>query len=101
MTKRMPTLAAMPGIFDDVTLEEIGPEVAEASLRAPGPHQRDIRSDTLFRYIDLMLAGEWHQSPESALVYDAVGRLVNGQHRLMAVLITRKPQVFPIIRRKE
>ena len=32
---------------------------------------------------------------------DAVGRLVNGQHRLMAVLITRKPQVFPIIRRKE
>lgn len=67
------------------SIETITPNVAQNILDHKNYGNRKIRPSVVERYARIMLAGDWHLSPE-AIVISKTGRLLNGQHRLSAVV---------------
>ena len=64
----------------------ITPEVAESMLK--GPNIRQVRKPTLDKYIRQLKEGTWWMNGET-IKFDASGLLVDGQHRLLAVMQTK------------
>lgn len=48
-------------------------------------------------YADQMRLGLWHVHAQSPILLDEAGRLQNGQHRLLAVIISGRSCTFPIV----
>jgi hypothetical protein len=72
----------------------VDPETARQMLSAQeGHHNRKTRPGAVARYAATMRSGSWVTSPEP-LVFSPSGRLLNGQHRLNAVVKTGMPQTF-------
>lgn len=65
-------------------VEKITPEVAEEWLEV-NTHNRDIRGAVVTEYAGAMKRGEWRLNGE-AIKFDHEGNLLDGQHRLWAVL---------------
>lgn len=70
----------------------ITPEIA-ADMLTRNDGNRPLRPRTWQGYAKDMLAGKWRQTHE-AIAVAADGRLINGQHRLMAVVHSGIAQVF-------
>jgi hypothetical protein len=45
-------------------------------------------------YAEAMTSGSWHVSPQNVFAFDETGRLIDGQHRLKAITISRTPIEF-------
>lgn len=78
-------------ITKEMTYETITPEIAAKWVENVHPEQRKLRRDT--RVVDLALImekGQWGLSSD-AIVLDEQGRVINGQHRLHAVVLVGKP----------
>lgn len=73
----------------------IDPFTAEQLLRKRGSNQRLIEMDRAFLYADQMRLGLWNND-QSAIMLDMDGNLINGQHRMLALVIAQMPGVFPI-----
>lgn len=72
----------------------IGPQLASEILAAQtGHHNRRLRPGAVARYAATMRAGTWVTAPEP-LLFAPSGRLLNGQHRLNAVIKVGQPQTF-------
>lgn len=80
-----------------VSVEKIGPDDAEALLARNYQGQRAIRDQTVKTYIDDMENGRWTLSND-AITVDVEGRLINGQHRLSAVLRSGTTHEFLVVR---
>jgi hypothetical protein len=63
----------------------ITPEMAKEMLDESNFSNRNIRNGVVNRYAKMMLDGDWKLSPEP-IVFATNGRLLNGQHRLSAVV---------------
>jgi hypothetical protein len=83
MAKLMP-VAPPPTQPERVTMK-IGPEQAKALLDKLHPMQRSVTRRAVAEYAETMKAGLWTLSPHG-IVIDAEGRLVDGQHRMQAVV---------------
>lgn len=66
---------------------EVSPEVAQ-KLLSNNPENRPIEEDRVREYADKMRRGEWKEKMHggSPLIVMKEGELINGQHRLMAVV---------------
>lgn len=69
----------------DVTLEQITPEQAEEWLEHHNTHNRRIRKGQVANLAQDMQAGRWMFTGDS-IKFDQDGTLLDGQHRLAAVL---------------
>lgn len=80
-----------------VTMTVVTPRLAERWL-ASNTHNRKLRKHRVTAYALAMERGEWQPAGDSAIVLDADGRILNGQHRLAAVVMADTPQVFMVLR---
>lgn len=64
---------------------KIGPDQAKALLDKLHPMQRSVNRRAVAEYAEAMKAGLWTLSPHG-IVMDSEGRLVDGQHRMLAVV---------------
>lgn len=79
--------------FEVVT---VTPTMAEAWL-GKNRHNRNVRPQDVIRYARAMSNGEWMLTGE-ALKFSADGSLVDGQHRLLAVIEAGRPVTFLVIK---
>jgi hypothetical protein len=79
-----------------MTRETITPEVAETYL-GRNRRNRHLRSATVTRYARDMANGEWLYTGE-AIKFDADGNLLDGQHRLHAIVEADCPIELEVIR---
>lgn len=92
----VPELDAAPG-FDPIRdpsaewsgIVEVTPELARVWLKR-NTDNRPLSRSTVRRYTKLMGAGRWLVSAD-AVAFDTAGKLVNGQHRLHAVVQHGQP----------
>lgn len=73
----------------------VTPELAEKMLES-NTSNRNLRKQTVGKYSATMKAGNWTTSPES-ISFDTNGVVLNGQHRLHAVVNSGVSQNFLIV----
>ena len=86
----------IPGSSDgvDVKVVEVGPDLAEEWLQRNRRNRR-IRDERVERYAEQITGGEWMLSPD-AIAFDYNGKLINGQHRLKAIIKAEMPARFMV-----
>ncbi len=85
----MVTLPKTASQFDSVFLVDVTPAMAEEWLRANNAYNRPISPATAYRYCNQMLAGRWKRIHQG-IAFDSRGSLIDGQHRLLAICMSRK-----------
>jgi hypothetical protein len=89
-------MSASNGCGVDVAVVKVGPKLAEEWF-ALNIDNRRFRSATGEGYAKEMLAGRWQLSPD-AIAFNRQGKLINGQHRLWAIIESKTSQYFLVIR---
>ena len=79
-----------------VSVDIINPAEAKAYLKNNAMH-RKIKQKRVDLYINEMVDGRWKLNGK-ALIFDSNGRLLNGQHRLSAVVQSDVPLTTVVIR---
>lgn len=87
------TLSAPGQVLHDI--ETITPRIAEEYLRFAGIN-RSISEPAVVRYATAMEKGQW--SLAQPIIFDQYGKLIDGQHRLAAVVRSGIPQRFNVLR---
>ena len=80
----------------EVCLQWIGPHEAKDLLQANNCN-RSVRKNAVEQYAAEMQQGEWHLGCD-AIGFDETGTLINGQHRLHAIIQSEKAFPFLIAR---
>ena len=80
----------------------INPAEAEAILATKNNiNVRKIRKQVVQKYARQMMSGKWHNSWD-CIAFDKDGNLLNGQHRLMACVLSQEPiTVFTVLDAEE
>ncbi len=81
----------------NVRTEKIGPTEAQRYLNTAHENQRNINMRRVLAYAEDMLNGDWRASSD-AIAFDDGGRLVNGQHRLAAIIHSGTTAEFIVCR---
>jgi hypothetical protein len=68
-----------------MVMEDISPEQAEKYLSMNVDHNRAVREMKVVRYAESMTEGHW-LATSSTIKFDRDGHLIDGQHRLMAII---------------
>lgn len=96
-TKAFPDAGETVQTTDDVPFtarfEHVTPAKAQRWLDDKNRRNRPVRDDRVDRYAELMETGQWLASPD-AIAFDHNGRLINGQHRLKAVVRSQTEQMM-------
>lgn len=74
-------------------LIEVTPDLAAKWLESNTGNRR-ISNTVVQRYASDMKAGRWRHPTGEALIFDRLGRLQQGQHRLLAILAAETPIMF-------
>ena len=80
----------------DVSVDPITPSEAAVYLKNNAMH-RKIKQKKVDAYMKEMQDGQWKLNGK-ALIFDSNGRLLNGQHRLSAVIQSNVPLTTVVIR---
>lgn len=80
----------------DVKFVTVDPSLAELWLATANTRNRPIDQSRIDEYTREMLTGQWRIA-DSALAFDREGVLLNGQHRLRAVVKSRTTQTFIVL----
>lgn len=91
----MATIDKLPGI--EVYLLEIGPDVARELLDLNTDGQRTLSTDAVERYATDMVTMDWIFNGAPILISDN-NELLDGQHRLSAIIESGESQVVLIVR---
>jgi len=87
---------SLPGnASPDVFVRVITPEVAHKLLSLNFANNRDVSKNAVTRYAKKMQQGQWKLS--TAITFSTEGYLIDGQHRLHAVLKAETPVPFMIM----
>ena len=79
-----------------VTIEEISPEDAQKYIETMG-RNRTVRSKKTNKYSQDMNNGKWELTHQG-IAFDKNGRLIDGQHRMLAVIKSGTHQLFIVFR---
>lgn len=79
----------MSKLFQRIML--VTPELAEKWLSESNPHNRHVKPHIVTRYAKDMKAGRWVFTGDP-IQFDYEGNLLNGQHRLSAIIESDTPQ---------
>lgn len=88
MSQRKPAL--------NITVERITPAAARAYLE-PNRDNRKVRQERVERYAREMVKGHWMMAGDPIRFSDT-GRLIDGQHRLLAIVAANKPMEMVVMR---
>lgn len=91
---RVSTAVVPPSL--KVSLRAINSKVAAKMLDA-NTHNRKLRKGRVISYAQQMQRGEWSPGGDSAIIIDRTGVILNGQHRLAAVILSETTQVFMVL----
>jgi hypothetical protein len=80
------------------TVETITPRLAELYLQKNTKNNRKVTKKTVGNYAADMTSGNWKLSPD-CIAFDENDHLINGQHRMEAVIVSGKPVKFGVLRR--
>lgn len=80
----------------DITVEIITPAEAQAYLDNNAKH-RPIKEKKVAEYMAEMQNGQWRLNGKT-ICFDTTGRLLNGQHRLSAVVRSGVPLTTVVVR---
>jgi len=80
----------------EVTVETITPEMAEAYLGFNHQH-REIKSAKVGKFAAEMMEENWQLNGKT-IVFDGEKKLLNGQHRLTAVVLSGKSLTTLVVR---
>ena len=69
---------------------KITPEMAKAFLERNMKNNRRVNHDTVKRYARIMKGGGWNLTHQG-IAFDENGELIDGQHRLQAIIIANVP----------
>lgn len=94
--KTIPTRVPRDAPEPEVVVETITPEEAGDYLEVNDVN-RAVRASLVERFTNVMLAGGWHLNGET-IKFDFDGNLIDGQHRLMAVVEAGRAQQFVVVR---
>src|SRR5574340_1095955 len=78
------------------SVETITPELA-GDLLAKNPHNRKLRDSRVRRYAEDMIAGRWKVNAETIKI-DEDGNILDGQHRLAAIISADMSIPMPVAR---
>lgn len=81
-------MTAVEEIFkgaEGAEIVEVTPEIARRLIETSNRDNRKIKPNVVKKYAKIMKNGDWKFSPETISISKS-GRLLNGQHRMMAVL---------------
>jgi len=81
----------------EVSMVKITPELAESWLSKNAEFQRKLRPSIVDRYARDMERGEW-VSTHQGIAFDCNGRLIDGQHRLAAIVKSGMTIEMPVAR---
>lgn len=93
-TSKSATTSAIP--TSSATIEEITPDKASFYL-ATTVIQRKLSETTVDKYASGMSRGEWKYNGQT-IIFDWDGHLINGQHRLRALIKSNTSQTFLVVR---
>lgn len=79
-----------------VEIVDVNPELAESWL-AKNPNNRNIRKAVIDGYARDMVSGNWVLNGET-VKFDPAGRLIDGQHRLSAVIASQTTVPMIVVR---
>lgn len=92
-------------LFDDETNSEIrvefeliSPQQAQNILSANSKNQRKINHKLVIRYAEQMQKGIWAGGNGETIKISGDGELIDGQHRLSAIVMAKKPVKMMIMR---
>ena len=80
-----------------MTVETITPEIAREYLKSNTKNYRKMQRSHILQLAEDMKAGKWELNGE-AIEFNEDGILVNGQHRLAAIVYANKPIQIAVIR---
>lgn len=69
-----------------MSVEEISPEKAKKYLGDNYEYNRNIRAHVVKRYANDIVNGKWRWQVAPPIIFDGQGRVIDGQHRLAAVV---------------
>ena len=75
-----------------INIETITPESAKLYL-GMNTNNRNVCKARVIEYLEQMRRGQWRLSPD-AITFDTEGILINGQHRMLALVAYGKPLLF-------
>lgn len=76
----------------NIELVEVTPQMAQEWLATNAKNNRDLSKVTVKRYANDMVKGQWMVTGE-AIKFDRTGRLIDGQHRLQALIESKVPRL--------
>lgn len=79
------------------TVETITPEVARLYLQSNSRCQRSVRKAWVASLVKMIQAGEF-QLTHQGIAFDSDGTLIDGQHRLLAIIAAEKPVQIMVTR---
>lgn len=71
--------------FEGAEVVEVTPEIARRLIETSNHGNRKVRPMVVKKYAKIMKNGDWRFSPETISISRS-GRLLNGQHRMLAVI---------------
>jgi len=74
----------------------VTPDMAADLLSTKADFQRSISMRTVKKFADEMIRGQWRYVPSLVISISFDGEIVDGQHRLQAVLLSGMPQKFMV-----
>lgn len=80
--------------------EAISPEKAVGLLNLLHDNQRKVRQGHVVRLANDMVKGRWQKNPSPIIISES-GKLLDGQHRLQAVVLSKQTIEFLVIRNVE
>jgi hypothetical protein len=78
------------------TIVDVTPEMAEQWLQLCNIGNRNLSVNKANGYAREMVEGRWHFNGE-AIQFDTAGMLLNGQHRLLAIVTSDTTQTFLVV----
>jgi hypothetical protein len=84
----------------DIEIKVITPIEAASILRHNNPKNRNIQTNRVARYVKEMLSGRWTENGDP-IRFDVNGNLIDGQHRLSAVVGASMQQSFLVVKNVE
>lgn len=95
--QRAAALEAQVVPIGDTEFLEVTPDKAKEMLRF-NKSNRDLHDDRVAAYAAIMTEGEWADFHTDPIVFDTNGNLLNGQHRLRALIRAQKTITFRVTR---
>lgn len=78
----------------ELSVEEVGPKAAHAYLETNQTNRR-VRRHVVVRYAAEMASGNWNGNTAETIKFNKSGELIDGQHRLRAVILAAETDGCP------